>query len=1212
VNRGVAVTAGAGVVVALMTVVFPGAWPAGLVVQGAVFGASAGLLALGLVLVYRTTRVINLSYGAMGAFAAEVGVFAYGKLHVPWGLCIVLAVAAGAGAGVGVDALLRRFDHAPRLVVTVATIGLLQVFTALQFGLPYLLHGSLVVPPFSTGLSHLRFAIGHTPFHGNDLLAVALVPFALAGLSWFLLGSETGTAVRAMAENSERAMLLGIPVRRLSRMVWILVGALAAATTILNAPTQGVPVNPFVAAGGVFLPALAAAVVAKMESLPRAFVAGVALGILDAVVTDNVHKEALSVVAFLIVILAALLLQKWNTSRADDAASLVLASGSRPLPPSVDGLPEIVWGRRALLALIGMVGVALPFLIPPSRTHTLTGYLLLGMAVLSVVVLSGWSGTVSLGQYAIVGVGAVAGGDLMAKLNLDLFVALAGAALAGALCALLIGLPALRVRPLFVAVTSLAFAAAMEEYFLNPANYPHWIPATVTRPVLWKRFPLSSERAIYFVCLGLLVGIVLVGVSLRRARTGRVLLASRDNPKTAAALSVDVTRTRVLGMVIAGVIAGISGGLYAVLEGGVGYEGFPAQTSVLLFSMAVVGGLGSIAGSLCGVALTELLIFLVGLASPQAGSLSPFATGALLLGVLIAFPGGVAQALEAARDRVARWVAARHGLAFDVAAADLSSFAGSSLAAAGSGILECRGVTASYGSLQVLFGVDLVVAPGELVALLGTNGAGKSTVLKAITGLLGSSGSVVLDGSPVAGQPTDVTARQGLAMMPGGRGTFPTLSVADNLRLACWQLRADRALAGAAQEEMLVLFPALRERLHTAAGNLSGGEQQQLSLAMAFVTKPKVLLIDELSLGLAPTIVSQLCQRVREINALGTTVVVVEQSVNVALSLAQRAVFLEKGRVRFEGPTADLLARPDILRSVFIGGGVPAATRVSGPDRGVALECHDLTKRFGGVTAVDGVDLVVPPGRIVGLIGHNGAGKTTLFDLISGFLPADGGRVVLGGVDVTGLPAHRRAVAGLGRSFQEARLFPSLTVEETVAVALDVHLRSRDPVAAAFALPASLNSEAAAFSRVLDVLRTLGLSGFAGTPVGDLSTGTRRIVELACILAADPPVVLLDEPSAGVAQRETEALGPLLRQVAAEAGCSIVVIEHDMGLLSGLCDELVALDQGTVICTGRPDEVLAHPDVIRSYLGTDEAAVRRSGRRRQAGTRSRTPRASAR
>jgi len=421
---------------------------------------------------------------------------------------------------------------------------------------------------------------------------------------------------------------------------------------------------------------------------------------------------------------------------------------------------------------------------------------------------------------------------------------------------------------------------------------------------------------------------------------------------------------------------------------------------------------------------------------------------------------------------------------------------------------------------------------------------------------------------------------------------------------------------------VLDLFPVLAQRHNQMAGNLSGGEQQMLALGSALMTQPELLMIDELSLGLAPTIVGQLLEVVKEVHSRGTTIVIVEQSINVALNLAKRAVFMEKGEVRFEGPAAELLERPDILRSVFIAGAgaqdaaesaldvegqkKPARTRSTKsrakaeaprvpPDAKVVLQCRDLVKRFGGITAVDHVDLDVRQGEIVGLIGHNGAGKTTLMDCVSGFLEADGGRIILRGVDVTDWPPHQRARGAMGRSFQDALLFPSLTVAETIAVACERHLASRDMFAAALQLPASYESELAMSYVVEEMIDLMGLGAYRQKLTGELSTGTRRIVDLACIVAQDPKVLLLDEPSGGVAQKETEALGPLLRRIRERTGCSILIIEHDMPLLSGLCDRLIALELGSVIAEGTPTEVLNHPAVIASYLGTDEKAIARSG-----------------
>jgi branched-chain amino acid transport system ATP-binding protein len=218
-----------------------------------------------------------------------------------------------------------------------------------------------------------------------------------------------------------------------------------------------------------------------------------------------------------------------------------------------------------------------------------------------------------------------------------------------------------------------------------------------------------------------------------------------------------------------------------------------------------------------------------------------------------------------------------------------------------------------------------------------------------------------------------------------------------------------------------------------------------------------------------------------------------------------------------------------------------------------------------------------------------------MMDCISGFLAIDGGRVVLRGRDVTEWAPFERARGGLGRSFQDALLYPTLTVAETIAVALERHLESRDMVAAAFQLPASYESELAVAARVEELIELMGLSAFHEKLTGELSTGTRRIVDLACVLAQEPRVLMLDEPSGGVAQRETEALGPLLLRVRDFTGCSILVIEHDMPLLSSICDRMIALELGAVIAEGTPKEVLEHPQVIESYLGTDERAIARSG-----------------
>ena len=539
----------------------------------------------------------------------------------------------------------------------------------------------------------------------------------------------------------------------------------------------------------------------------------------------------------------------------------------------------------------------------------------------------------------------------------------------------------------------------------------------------------------------------------------------------------------------------------------------------------------------------------------------------------------------------------------------------------GTALLSCRGVDVAYDKVQVLFGVDLEVEQGEIVALLGTNGAGKSTLLKAVSGLVEpSAGQIVFDGVDITKADAVATATQGIVQVPGGRAIFPTLTVAEHFTVGAWLFaKEDPAEVDRRTHEVLAMFPRVAERWDQLAGNLSGGEQQQLALGMAFVAKPKLLIIDELSLGLAPTVITQLLEIVRKIHAQGCTIILVEQSINVALTIATRAYFMEKGEVRFSGPTEQLLERDDILRSVFLHGAskgmskaVPPKMSPAASQPGTAsmslrerqplapastkpvLEVFGLTKHFGGITAVTDVTFTVHEDEILGLIGPNGAGKTTIFDMVSGHLAADAGRVRIYGRDVTDWGADRRAAIGLGRSFQDARIFASLTVAENIALGLERHVDVRDHVSALLCTPAMRESEEDVAFTVADLVDLLGLGAFRDKFVSELSTGSRRIVDLAMAIAHDPRLLLLDEPSSGIAQRETEALGPLLLDIRRATGCAMLIIEHDMPLITELSDQIVALEIGRVVLQDTPAAVLADPRVVAAYLGGDLSVIKRS------------------
>lgn len=633
--------------------------PFAVIVIGLITGTVTALLAIGLILIYRANRFINFAYGAMGSLVGVLAIGLHLQHHWPYFLVLPLGVLGGVAVGGLVELLaIRRFSNSSRLILTVASIGLAQVLGGLELlgskGIGFIsLVGGFKVP------ISFSMQIGPKTLGGDELLIMLVVPVVIAGLAWFLLGTDAGVAVRGAAENADRALLLGIPVRRLATIVWMVAGGLAALTYILKAPFAGV--TPGVINGPtVLLPGLAAAVVARMESLPVAFAAGLGLGVVEQVVRWNSTGSPSFVnVAYLAVILVALLAQRGKLSRGKESAgSTWSATGIvKPIPRELRPLPEVRWVKIALLVALAVLAIWLPSMWQSSRQLLAAFAMVWGMVAISLVILTGWGGHISLGQFGIAGVGGVVAGNLIAKHNTDLFVALIAAGLAGAAVALLVGLPALRIRGLFLAVTTLAFAIALDSYFFNPDKFGSFLPTNVHRPVLWDRFDLESNYAMYLLCLAFLVLSILAAVGVRKARSGRVVIATRDNQRAAEAAAVPTTRVTLSAFVLAGVIAGVAGGLHVQIQHSLAQGTYSPVDSITVFSTAVIGGLGSLGGALLGVLLFRYLETVTAL-----GDLRLLLTGTGLLVVLYALPGGLSQLLLNQRDRYLRWVAERRGI----------------------------------------------------------------------------------------------------------------------------------------------------------------------------------------------------------------------------------------------------------------------------------------------------------------------------------------------------------------------------------------------------------------------------------------------------------------------------------------------------------------------------------------------------------------------
>ena len=589
----------------LAAVLLPNGAPPGNVLAGAILGSATGLTAVGLILVWRANRIVNFANGAMAGVAGLTAVHLFVSWGWPYWATLVVGPLLGLLVGAVVEVLvIRRFADAPRLVLTVATIGLAQLLGGVELLVPERVFGAdgLVLGAFETPLSGLSFEVGPALITGNHLLAVAVVPVVVGALAWFLRRSLVGTAVRAAAENTDRARLLGIPVRNITTVVWALAGGLAALTFVLQAPFLGA--SPAAAAGpAILLPALAAAIVARMESLPVAFVTAVVLGVVAELVRWNTDTPALLDVVLLVVILVALLVGEGRRSRAFDAdAGWRNAELIRRIHPAVARLRTVRVARWATMVVLLAAAVWVPTQLSPSNAFSLSVVAVWAMVAVSLVVLTGWAGQISLGQFAIVGAAAIVAGNLFARWDVDLFLTLAAATATGALVAVLLGIPALRITGPFLAVVTLAFAVVLDGYVLNPNVLPDLIPQTVVRPLLWGRVDLEDERSMLWFTLAVLALCVSLAAAIRRSRSGRLLVAARDNRKAAEAAAVPTRWTTLQGFVCSGAIAGLAGGVHVLLLRGARAGSYQVVQSVEVFSGATIGGLGSLPGAMLGAA----------------------------------------------------------------------------------------------------------------------------------------------------------------------------------------------------------------------------------------------------------------------------------------------------------------------------------------------------------------------------------------------------------------------------------------------------------------------------------------------------------------------------------------------------------------------------------------------------------------------------------
>ncbi|MEE9417043.1 MAG: ATP-binding cassette domain-containing protein [Acidimicrobiales bacterium] len=913
-----------------------------LLFNGLVSGMVFGLLAMGIVLIYRSTRVINFAVGNMGIPASALLALMVINYGFPYWVAFVVAMVVGTLLGAVIElAVIRRLFNAPRVIVLVATIGVAQLMQAIVASYPGINNDDR--PSFPVPVGAEWNDVAGLRVSGPQLTVLVVVPLIAAMLGWVLNRTTFGKTVRASAANADLSRLSGISPKLVSTAVWTIGGFLATLSALLLSGMNGSIAGLSSLGPNTLARALAAAVIAGMVSFPRALLAGIAVGVLQSVVQFNFLDQAglFDFVLFVGVVIAVYLQGRTEQERA----TFSFAPKVRPIPPR---LQDIWWVRNlsaiALFALLA-AAVLLGLMVDrPSRHLVYTTIVVYAIAAMSVTIITGWSGQLSLGQMGFAGIGAFSAAGFQ-RAGLPFAACLIAGAVVAAGVAAIVGLGALRVKGLFLAVSTFAFGLAANQYLFRTEILSDGNRSAVPFPRgNFLSFDLTNERTYYWFSLGILVIVVLVVARLRNSGVGRTVIAVRDNAESAAAYTVSPTRTRLTSFALAGGIAGLGGAAIGGLLQSVPLQGrfFQNSESLRVVSMAVIGGLGTVIGPVIGALWVEGLRGFF----PDNELIPLFTSSIGLLLLLLYFPGGLVQIAYSIRDGLFAW----------------------------------------------------------------------------------------LDGRQSEAEPV--------------------------------------------------------KRVVSA---------------------------------------SELTKR-------------------------------------------------------------PVAER-----RPATLKTHGLTVSFGGIQAVSGVSIRVDDGEIVGLIGTNGAGKSSLMNAIGGFVRADG-EVDLLGEEFSKVSSARRASRGLGRTFQSATLFPELTVTETVQVALEARGRTGF-ISTALFLPISSTRERVKKSEAADLIGFLGLGRYADNYIGDLSTGTRRIVELAGLLALDARLLCLDEPTAGVAQRETEAFGPLLVRIRQELDASILIIEHDMPLIMSISDRVYCLEGGAVIAEGEPEQVRNDPRVIASYLGTDARAIDRSDNR---------------
>ncbi|MFE6802540.1 ATP-binding cassette domain-containing protein [Streptomyces sp. NPDC057681] len=882
------------------------------VLSGLVSGALYALLATGLVLSYSASGLFNFAHGATAYLCA----LAFYELHSGLGwpavpTAILLVCVAAPLLGWGLDRLMfRKLARVGETAQIVATIGLLVALPALGLWVVELLDDAGVsVKPAENqfGLP----GVGPSPAKNwqlmdgvgidSDQLITWVATAAVALGLWILMRHTTlGLRLRAAVDNRSLVELRGMSADRLSTVAWMLSSGLAGLAGVLATPLLGLSAHDFT----LFLFVSAtAAVLGRFASVPLAFAGGLGLGVLQNLVAGySSFAERITgfrtAVPFLILFAGLLLLTRRQRTAGTAAADA----------PPVDYLAGRPWARKWGPWAVAAVLLAAAFytVTTPFWSGILAQGLALSLVFVSFTVVTGLGAMVSLAQATFVTGAALVAGLLMSHGWPFIAAALVGTCVAAVLGAL-VALPALRLggRTLALATLALAFLADQVLFqmgWLRNGDSGWEIPRPVFGPV-----DLSDDRAMGVAMVVLCAAAVAALGALRSSPSGRAMLAVRSAPAAAMASGVSVIRTKLLLFTLSAGLAGFGGVMYASYNTRITATDFTAMTGLIWLAVVVAAGVRRPQFAVVAGLVYAIVPHLVADYVTDSVHLPVVLFG--LAGLALANdPDGYCAAISVRRHR-RRSTKTAAGVSVSEATGP-APIPTPTPEGGAPPALELRGLHAGYDGAPVLHGVGIAVHPGEIVALLGPNGAGKSTTCRTAAGLLTPlRGQVYVAGRDVTREGPVRRARAGVLLAPEGRGIFPALTIEENLTLHLPDKHA--------REAVYERFAGLAARRNVTAGALSGGEQQLLALAPLLQEPPRVLIADEPSLGLAPRIVEDVFRLLTELRDAGTGLLLVEEKATEILGVADTVAYLDRGRVSWCGPRAEV--RADRLTEAYLG-----------------------------------------------------------------------------------------------------------------------------------------------------------------------------------------------------------------------------------------------------------------------------------------------------